>query len=134
MWSSSSSTRCSPRYPATTSVSFMCLAVLFVHDALSTPLPSIFIYSLCYTKREGNGEDRKWDREKRNSEAGNRTPVVRVTGGNTKPLYYFGSVNPPKLDYTKQLLLSLDNAMNKPRQSHLSIGILTRKRAQSFSP
>ena len=24
------------------------------------------------------------------SEAGNRTPVVRVTGGNTKPLYYFG--------------------------------------------
>ena len=31
-------------------------------------------------------------REKENSEAGNRTPVVRVTGGNTKPLYYFGTV------------------------------------------
>ena len=32
------------------------------------------------------------EKEKVNSEAGNRTPVVRVTGGNTKPLYYFGSV------------------------------------------
>ena len=52
---------------------------------------------------------------KRNSEAGNRTPVVRVTGGNTKPLYYFGSVNPPKPDYMKHLLLSLDDAMNNPR-------------------
>ena len=30
--------------------------------------------------------------KEKNSEAGNRTPVVRVTGGNTKPLYYFGSV------------------------------------------
>ena len=30
--------------------------------------------------------------KKRVSEAGNRTPVVRVTGGNTKPLYYFGPV------------------------------------------
>ena len=75
----------------------MCLAVLFVHDALSTSFPSIFIYSLCYTKREGNGEDRKWDREKEISEAGNRTPVVRVTGGNTKPLYYFGTVSKLKL-------------------------------------
>ena len=80
----------------------MCLAVLFVHDALSTPLPSIFIYSLCYTKREGNGEDRKWDREKRNSEAGNRTPVVRVTGGNTKPLYYFGSALAPNLSFMRE--------------------------------
>ena len=32
------------------------------------------------------------NRKEENSEAGNRTPVVRVTGGNTKPLYYFGSV------------------------------------------
>ena len=32
-----------------------------------------------------------WSYEKEISEAGNRTPVVRVTGGNTKPLYYFGS-------------------------------------------
>ena len=30
------------------------------------------------------------------SEAGNRTPVVRVTGGNTKPLYYFGTVRDSK--------------------------------------
>ena len=37
----------------------------------------------------------------RNSEAGNRTPVVRVTGGNTKPLYYFGSVLEKQIDYLK---------------------------------
>ena len=29
--------------------------------------------------------------KKKISEAGNRTPVARVTGGNTRPLYYFGS-------------------------------------------
>ena len=37
--------------------------------------------------------------KKRVSEAGNRTPVVRVTGGNTKPLYYFGPVSPPSLHH-----------------------------------
>ena len=41
---------------------------------------------------------------KRISEAGNRTPVVRVTGGNTKPLYYFGSVNVPIAVYIKRTL------------------------------
>ena len=49
-------------------------------------------------KRFQKGKER-WDgkkgeavKKKRVSEAGNRTPVVRVTGGNTKPLYYFGPV------------------------------------------
>ena len=37
--------------------------------------------------------------KRKNSEAGNRTPVVRVTGGNTKPLYYFGSVQAFHLPY-----------------------------------
>ena len=37
-------------------------------------------------------EYKKQDTQKQSSEAGNRTPVVRVTGGNTKPLYYFGSI------------------------------------------
>ena len=39
--------------------------------------------------------------KKRNSEAGNRTPVVRVTGGNTKPLYYFGTVFSSNLSYMR---------------------------------
>ena len=43
--------------------------------------------------------------KKVNSEAGNRTPVVRVTGGNTKPLYYFGSVLDFKLQYFKIVFL-----------------------------
>ena len=36
--------------------------------------------------------------KKRVSEAGNRTPVVRVTGGNTKPLYYFGPVKENRVE------------------------------------
>ena len=39
---------------------------------------------------------------KRSSEAGNRTPVVRVTGGNTKPLYYFGSALAPNLSFMRE--------------------------------
>ena len=31
------------------------------------------------------------EKKKKISEAGNRTPVARVTGGNTRPLYYFGT-------------------------------------------
>ena len=99
----------------------MCLAVLFVHDALSTSFPSIFIYSLCYTKREGNGEDRKWDREKEISEAGNRTPVVRVTGGNTKPLYYFGSVLISKLGYIKTAFTTTHKECYRRRPSDASV-------------
>ena len=95
----------------------MCLAVLFVHDALSTSFPSIFIYSLCYTKREGNGEDRKWDREKEISEAGNRTPVVR----NTKPLYYFGSVLISKLGYIKTASTTTHKECYRKRPSDASV-------------
>ena len=40
---------------------------------------------------ELNRERESEEKKKKDSEAGNRTPVVRVTGGNTKPLYYFGS-------------------------------------------
>jgi hypothetical protein len=54
-------------------------------------------------KRFQKGKER-WDglkgeavKKKRVSEAGNRTPVVRVTGGNTKPLYYFGTVESSNL-------------------------------------
>ena len=57
-------------------------------------------------KRFQKGKER-WDgkkgeavKKKRVSEAGNRTPVVRVTGGNTKPLYYFG----PKIARETDLL------------------------------
>ena len=49
-------------------------------------------------KRKKKAEPKK---EKRNSEAGNRTPVVRVTGGNTKPLYYFGTVLTSNLGYMR---------------------------------
>ena len=51
------------------------------------------------TRREGLKVELNKNRIKGNSEAGNRTPVVRVTGGNTKPLYYFGSVFVFKLPY-----------------------------------
>ena len=54
--------------------------------------------SVCLARRFILCEAQK---RKRSSEAGNRTPVVRVTGGNTKPLYYFGSTKPPKLDYMR---------------------------------
>ena len=40
--------------------------------------------------------------KEKSSEAGNRTPVVRVTGGNTKPLYYFGPVEVLNEGYMKR--------------------------------
>ena len=43
-----------------------------------------------------------WMQKEKISEAGNRTPVVRVTGGNTKPLYYFGSVLLRNLGHLRQ--------------------------------
>ena len=42
------------------------------------------------------------------SEAGNRTPVVRVTGGNTKPLYYFGTGGNSKQFYLSMHELNID--------------------------
>ena len=47
----------------------------------------------------------------RNSEAGNRTPVVRVTGGNTKPLYYFGTVGNSKLFFIS-FISTIQNLFN----------------------
>ena len=59
-------------------------------------------------KRFQKGKER-WDglkgeavKKKRVSEAGNRTPVVRVTGGNTKPLYYFGPVSSSIVDIMRR--------------------------------
>ena len=55
-----------------------------------------------YVKQKGKKEDMEWNREKEISEAGNRTPVVRVTGGNTKPLYYFGSEKASLLHFMRE--------------------------------
>ena len=50
---------------------------------------------------QNNNRSFEISKKEKYSEAGNRTPVVRVTGGNTKPLYYFGTILPPKLRYLR---------------------------------
>ena len=57
-------------------------------------------------------EEGKNNTKRRNSEAGNRTPVVRVTGGNTKPLYYFG----PVLIFPKPPLTTTTHSACSPTQ------------------
>ena len=69
--------------------------------------------SVCWRKKKKRNQKIE-NRKEENSEAGNRTPVVRVTGGNTKPLYYFGSaiefkVSPIKIRLNIPIFLQMSS-------------------------